>query len=288
MCWPFFSVTDEVIVEERRPRSWNEPRHKRLRHVRRHKRNSGDSDEWALTTRSMSRRLNQQEMWDLRKWEAQQRFNDAELRRHAIHNRFEDIGIRQEDQQQSIRPARSRRHPAVRNPPESYNKEQALKISPQWSDQAIGQFDHPHQRHSKREEIEHFEQNNDIQRVEDFNQDHDRKHQIYKSNSRPRGGHEGGHNGIRGVNLVHIEPKGTNSHRDVRYDGVQDYDLGHTRGRTPEYNVHGLHQTYNPAFVETHKGRSRLSSRPTGGDGNSMYMDDFRRPARSHLRPQRW
>ncbi|KAL9066758.1 MAG: hypothetical protein Q9161_007347 [Pseudevernia consocians] len=48
-----------VEVEERRPRTSNEPRHKRLNFVRGHRR---DSDEWV--TRPHTGRLTQQERWD--------------------------------------------------------------------------------------------------------------------------------------------------------------------------------------------------------------------------------
>ena len=56
MClWP-----DRVEVQERRPRTWNEPRHQRLSFVRGRKR---ESDEWTPPPR----RLTQVEIWDRRR-----------------------------------------------------------------------------------------------------------------------------------------------------------------------------------------------------------------------------
>lgn len=58
MCWP--EIVGGVEVEERRPRTWNEPRRKRLKFVRGHQR---DSDEWVTTT-PHPRRRTEQEIWD--------------------------------------------------------------------------------------------------------------------------------------------------------------------------------------------------------------------------------
>ena len=54
MCWP--ELVGSVEVEERRPRTWNEPRRQRLNFVRGHQRNS---DEWV----SKPRRLTEREIW---------------------------------------------------------------------------------------------------------------------------------------------------------------------------------------------------------------------------------
>lgn len=72
MCWP--ALVGGVEVEERRPRTWNEPRRKRLSFVRGHKH---DSEEWRTTT-PYPRRLTERERWDRRREQEmeQQKFVD--------------------------------------------------------------------------------------------------------------------------------------------------------------------------------------------------------------------
>ncbi|KAF6226481.1 hypothetical protein HO133_009347 [Letharia lupina] len=68
MCWP--ELAGRIEVEERRPRTWNEPRRKRLNFVRGHQR---DSDQWVPTPGP--RRPTEQEIWDRqRAREMDQRF----------------------------------------------------------------------------------------------------------------------------------------------------------------------------------------------------------------------
>ncbi|KAL9132023.1 MAG: hypothetical protein Q9217_000151 [Psora testacea] len=78
MCLPIPHLVGSVEVEERRPRSWNEPRRKRLSFVNDRNRRS---DEWALTPQHQPNRFprNEQERWDLRQSEAQQRFYHRQL-----------------------------------------------------------------------------------------------------------------------------------------------------------------------------------------------------------------
>lgn len=90
----------EVDVEERRPRTWNEPRRKRLNFVRDSSRSRRrDSDEWALVphrgpSSQHHKRQSSQELWDLRKWEAEQRFLALE------HQRLQQKGQRLQIEQQ--------------------------------------------------------------------------------------------------------------------------------------------------------------------------------------------
>lgn len=62
MCWP--EVIGGVEVEERRPRTWNEPRRKRLNFVRGHSREPND---WMVTSPYPPRRLTERETWDRRR-----------------------------------------------------------------------------------------------------------------------------------------------------------------------------------------------------------------------------
>ena len=123
----------DVQIQERRPKSWNEPRRKRLSFVRPHNAHSRQSssssnpDEWALAPRQSGARhyRNDAETWDLRRYEAQQRFNESAIRQrdrehnqriHFIHQLYgpppdlqqiHDHGRRQgmlEDGMQEIRP----------------------------------------------------------------------------------------------------------------------------------------------------------------------------------------
>ena len=89
MCWP--QLIGSLEIEERRPRSWNEPRRKRLNFVRDRKR---DSDEWTLVAASPghNRLESQQKLWDRRKWEANQRFLAQED--HRLRQR--DLRLRQD------------------------------------------------------------------------------------------------------------------------------------------------------------------------------------------------
>lgn len=82
MCWP--ELVGGVEIEERRPRTWNEPRRKRLNFVRGHRR---DSDDW-VSNRPQPRRLTKQEIWD------QQRARQLDQQRpmHPIpHPQFQAI-----------------------------------------------------------------------------------------------------------------------------------------------------------------------------------------------------
>jgi len=69
--WP--QLVGGIEIQERRPRSFNEPRRKRLSFVKDRRRSSG---EWALVTSSSGRKFHEseQELWDRRQWEANQRF----------------------------------------------------------------------------------------------------------------------------------------------------------------------------------------------------------------------
>jgi len=104
-------LVGDVEVEERRPRSWNESRRKRLSFVRdsrsRSRRRSPE-DEWALVPRQQNsqphRRQNSQELWDLQKWEAEQRFLALE------HQRLQQRAHRLQLEQQRYMPA----HPPPR------------------------------------------------------------------------------------------------------------------------------------------------------------------------------
>ncbi|KAL6713848.1 hypothetical protein ACLMJK_008342 [Lecanora helva] len=71
MFWP--QLIGRIEVEERRPRYWKEPRRKRLNFV---KQRTGGSDDWALVTASNGRHYyeSEQQLWDRRQREAQQRF----------------------------------------------------------------------------------------------------------------------------------------------------------------------------------------------------------------------
>ena len=81
-----------VQIQERRPKSWNEPRRKRLSFVRphnehsRHSSSSSNPDEWALAPAQGNAQFyrNEAESWDLRRHEAQQRFNEALLRQRDL------------------------------------------------------------------------------------------------------------------------------------------------------------------------------------------------------------
>ena len=76
---------DGIQIEERRPRSWNEPRRKRLSFVREHKKKS--SDEWAVVPRNREHGRyyrNDAETWDLRQWDAQRRFLEREQDRQRM------------------------------------------------------------------------------------------------------------------------------------------------------------------------------------------------------------
>ena len=88
-------IIGDVQIQERRPKSWNEPRRKRLSFVRprnQHSRQSSSSsnpDEWALVPRPGNARhyRNDAETWDLRRFEAQQRFNEASMRQRDLEHR---------------------------------------------------------------------------------------------------------------------------------------------------------------------------------------------------------
>lgn len=117
----------DVRVEERRPRSWNEPREKRLSLVRdsrsRSRRRSPD-DEWALVphrpnpTSQQHQRQSSQELWDLRKFEAEQRFLQQEAQRlhqrgMRLHQESERLALAQgiHPSQQHGDPRMQRMHP---------------------------------------------------------------------------------------------------------------------------------------------------------------------------------
>ena len=78
MCIPIPHLIGSVEVEERRPRTWDEPRRKRLNFVNDHNRRI---DEWALTPRYQARQFphNEQEYWDLRQLGLQQRFHQRQM-----------------------------------------------------------------------------------------------------------------------------------------------------------------------------------------------------------------
>ncbi|KAL9639257.1 MAG: hypothetical protein Q9164_001041 [Protoblastenia rupestris] len=78
MCLPIPHLIGGIEVEERRPRTWNEPRRKRLNFIKDRNRRS---DEWALTPNHQPNPYprNEQERWDLRQFEAQQRFQQRQL-----------------------------------------------------------------------------------------------------------------------------------------------------------------------------------------------------------------
>lgn len=69
--WP--QLVGGIEIQERRPRSFNEPRRKRLSFVKDRRRSQG---EWALVTASSGRNHHEseQELWDRRQFEANQRF----------------------------------------------------------------------------------------------------------------------------------------------------------------------------------------------------------------------
>ena len=81
MCWP--QLVGGVEILERRPRTWNEPRHKRLNFVRSHQR---DSDEWVLA-RPYPSRLTQREIWDRRR---AREMEEQRLMQHQQHQGFHD------------------------------------------------------------------------------------------------------------------------------------------------------------------------------------------------------
>ena len=111
MFWP--QLVGAIEIEERRPRYWNEPRRKRLNFV---KDRAYDSGEWALVNPSFGHhsRQSEQQLWDRRQWEANQRF------------------IIQEDQRFRQREARLQQdrerwmllHPVPRPPLESWQPQQ--------------------------------------------------------------------------------------------------------------------------------------------------------------------
>lgn len=86
----------DVEVQERRPKSWMEPRRKRLSFVRphnpshsRHSSSSSRSDDWAMVPAQGNAQYfrNDAETWDLRRHEAQARWNDATIRQRDLEHR---------------------------------------------------------------------------------------------------------------------------------------------------------------------------------------------------------
>ncbi len=88
--WP--QLIGGIEIQERRPRSFNEPRRKRLSFVKDRKRTSG---EWALVTSSSGRKFHEseQELWDRRQWEANQRF--MQQQEHQLRMDREQYMLRQ-------------------------------------------------------------------------------------------------------------------------------------------------------------------------------------------------
>ena len=90
-------VLGDIEIQERRPKSWMEPRRKRLSFVRPHNpshsrhssSSSSKSDEWALAPARGDAQFyrNDAETWDLRRHEAQARFSDAEIRHRDLEHR---------------------------------------------------------------------------------------------------------------------------------------------------------------------------------------------------------
>ena len=74
-------------IEERRPRTWNEPRRKRLRFV---KGGTRGPEEWQVATSTMQRRPNQHEQWHQRQVEAAGRFMHQERLREQERARYEE------------------------------------------------------------------------------------------------------------------------------------------------------------------------------------------------------
>lgn len=70
--WP--QLIGGIEIQERRPRSFNEPRRKRLSFVK--PRNRASEGDWALVTSTSGRKYHEseQELWDRRQWQANQRF----------------------------------------------------------------------------------------------------------------------------------------------------------------------------------------------------------------------
>ncbi len=88
--WP--QLVGGIEIQERRPRSFNEPRRKRLSFVKDRKRSSGD---WALVTSNSGRRYyeSEQELWDRRQFEANQRF--IQQQEHQLRMDREQFMLRQ-------------------------------------------------------------------------------------------------------------------------------------------------------------------------------------------------
>lgn len=88
--WP--QLVGGIEIQERRPRSFNEPRRKRLSFVKDRKRSSG---EWALVTSSSGCRYyeSEQELWDRRQFEANQRF--IQQQEHQLRMERERFMLRQ-------------------------------------------------------------------------------------------------------------------------------------------------------------------------------------------------
>ena len=95
---PFLLGVGSLEIEERRPRSANEPRVKRLyftknrRHVTddRYRGRRGFSDDWAMVPYSVGqRRQNQIEEFDRRRTAAQLRFDEQEFRRQQLLNNLQ-------------------------------------------------------------------------------------------------------------------------------------------------------------------------------------------------------
>ncbi|KAG8533831.1 uncharacterized protein KY384_001572 [Bacidia gigantensis] len=108
MCLPIPHLVGKVDVEERRPKSWNEPRRKRLNFVKDH--HDRRSDEWALAQKSAPNQQprNEQERWDLRQWEAQNRFQRTQLQ-FDQHRRVQQM--QQAQQMQQLYGPRQPMHP---------------------------------------------------------------------------------------------------------------------------------------------------------------------------------
>ena len=132
----------DLEIEERRPRSWNEPKIKRLsfaknrRHVlddrnfsRNHirNRNRRDIDDWALVPLSSQQRQgNQVQQWDNQRLETQMRFNRQENEHENIMNN-QDIQFQELKQRQRFMQAEQLRHFMFPPQPMHHRPEQGMQ-----------------------------------------------------------------------------------------------------------------------------------------------------------------
>ena len=284
-------LVGDIEVEERRPRTWNEPRRKRLSFVRdsrsRSRPSSSSSNDWAvvrhtgagaLTTTGHHRRSSDQEYWDERKLAVEDQF----LRRNAVRLQQEQIQLQQRGQRLMMERDRLHMdrqlrmgHPPQQIDPRMQGHPDMHHHDPRFQQQrpTVPPQHHEHGRHDPR--IQQIEPRHDNRRFDershfDMDDSDDEIIEIYDSDS-----HHGGRRSPKRISKIHDE---------------DDHDLfrgrSHSREKKPKKS--SLKKPKESKSKSKSKSKSVYSDSDSSSDDDLIFLKGYRAGARAVSKSRSW